>query len=212
MRISGWPARTICPTSTKRLVTLPGTRKPRSLWTRAVTTPVNAGSPPGAAPTATIRTNSGCVLGSCCSCVVQPSRANRKETTMTRPADFCLLMVSSLQFADLVSLLFVAMATLHNQIHFIPEQRTYLPELLIEIEGRTQSGCPPASKRPERTDCRARRGFCGQSEIIFSHEHLTVCIKHIREWYYASFVGLLGKILHPLKRINLSDNLISARL
>src|SRR5215813_894654 len=101
---------------------------------------------------------------------------------------------------------------LHNQIHFIPEQRTYLPELLIEIEGRTQSGCPPASKRPERTDCRARRGFCGQSEIIFSHEQLTVCIKHIREWYYASFVGLLGKILHPLKRINLSDNLISVRL
>ena len=42
--MSGWPARTFWPTSTKRSITLPGTRNPRLLWTRAEMTPVNARS------------------------------------------------------------------------------------------------------------------------------------------------------------------------
>src|SRR5215212_6547469 len=42
--MSGWPARTLWPTSTRRSITLPGTRNPRLLWTRAEMTPVNARS------------------------------------------------------------------------------------------------------------------------------------------------------------------------
>ena len=41
IRISGWPRRTVCPVSTSRSSTLPDTRNPRSLCTRAATVPVN---------------------------------------------------------------------------------------------------------------------------------------------------------------------------
>src|SRR4051794_23308078 len=39
--MSGWPTLTIWPVSTSRSVTFPDTRKPRLLWMRAETTPVN---------------------------------------------------------------------------------------------------------------------------------------------------------------------------
>src|SRR6185437_297289 len=49
-------------------MTLPGTRKPRLLCTRAATTPVNARSPASAGCTAAISTSCGTVLGSCADC------------------------------------------------------------------------------------------------------------------------------------------------
>src|SRR5215469_12115039 len=76
IRIRGWPVRTTWPTSTKRFVTFPGTRNPRSLCTRAVTTPVKERMLSEEAATAVILTSWGCVRGSFAAFTVQPTRTN----------------------------------------------------------------------------------------------------------------------------------------
>src|SRR5215471_19269320 len=76
IRISGWPVRTTWPTSTKRFVTFPGTRNPRSLCTRAVTTPVKERVLSEVAATAVTLTSWGCVRGSFAAFTVQPTRTN----------------------------------------------------------------------------------------------------------------------------------------
>src|SRR5207249_605957 len=64
IRMSGWPRLTVCPTSTKRFTTFPGTRNPRSLCTRAATIPVNERSDWPEISTVSIRTSGGCIRGS----------------------------------------------------------------------------------------------------------------------------------------------------
>ena len=58
------PAWTVWPVSTRRSMTLPPTRKPRSLWTLAAMVPVKARSAGDAGCTDTIRTSGSAVLGS----------------------------------------------------------------------------------------------------------------------------------------------------
>ncbi len=62
--MSGWPRLTVCPVSTKRSRTFPGTRNPRSLCTRAETIPVNERSACIEVATVPTRTNGGWVRGS----------------------------------------------------------------------------------------------------------------------------------------------------
>lgn len=75
IRMSGWPRRTVWPASTRRSTTLPPTRKPRSLWTRAVTMPVNRRSPLAAGLAVATRTRGGAVRGSSASAL--PPQAAR---------------------------------------------------------------------------------------------------------------------------------------
>jgi len=62
--IKGWPRLTVWPVSTSRSRILPETRKPRSLCTRAITTPVNARAESVPLVTAATLTNGGWVRGS----------------------------------------------------------------------------------------------------------------------------------------------------
>src|SRR5690349_13064482 len=57
IRMSAWPRLTVCPASTKRSNTLPGTRNPRSLCTRAATMPLNERSDSMEISTVSVRTS-----------------------------------------------------------------------------------------------------------------------------------------------------------
>src|SRR5258705_9056713 len=188
MRINGCRARTVCPTSTNRAMTFPGTRSPRSLCTRAVTTPVKDCSPAERLDTVVTRTSGGCVLGSSCSGLEQPATITIAPSSI--PTDVLIVFIRSRRSPC------VARYALRRTEPTVPG-----------------SSWPPApAKRAEGANRRSRRRFLCDCEVVSCRKELTIGIEHMRQTDHARLIGFLGAVSDSLERVDFPHELANPEL
>src|SRR6266849_16926 len=182
--INGCPETTGCPRSTMRRITLPDTRNPRSLCTRAVTAPVNDSLPPAGVVTVVTRTSSGCVRGSSCARVSQPASASISVINAAAIVVFISILDASL-----------LLSWFHESLQM------WCPS----------SWCPASSKGPEGGDRCSGRSFSRQCEIVSCHKQLPIGIQDVSKGNRARFISLLRAVPYALQSCDLNQDFVASQ-